>query len=376
MKKAQVLFLIIITIRIILCFQPGFKVDMEVWQSWSERLINLGPDNFYDKNIWTNYTPGYLIFLWLLGIIKNNLFFEVTLKLFTNLFDIGSATLIFLIIRKHVDNFSARLGALLYLANPAVVFNSCVWGQIDGILTFFILLSFYLANEIKRIEFALPTFFASILIKPQAALYLPMLAKLSLDNFSTKKFLTGLVLSCSLYLLISMLFSPTNILFGLPLLISKMLNDYPYTSLYAFNFWALVGWWKMDSTLWNGLSLQTWGFFLFIFSILPTLILQKKNSFLVYFSVSLITLAFFLFLTRIHERYLFPFFAFFVVTTLLKKSVKFLAIYMLITFIHLYNLWYVYAKLDNNYLFSTGLILTFIILLKDFYKEAYDKKKN
>ncbi|HEY5601252.1 MAG TPA: hypothetical protein VIK81_04170, partial [Patescibacteria group bacterium] len=69
-----------------------------------------------------------------------------------------------------------------------------------------------------------------------------------------------------------------------------------------------------------------------------------------YLFASLFILAFFLFPTRVHERYLLPVFAFLIVAAFQLKSKFLIAIYLLLTLIHLANLYFVYSYYNNNFL--------------------------
>lgn len=376
----------VILIRFILTFAPSFMIDMQTWLSWSERLTKLQPWHFYNPLIWTNYTPGYLFILWLLGLASNQLLnisfhsqtFEIMIKLLSNIFDVATTLLIFHIIKKHTSQRLALIGSLCYLFNPAVIFNSSVWGQIDGLLTFFLLLAFYLL-QLKRIHFSLPVFIFSLLVKPQALVEFPLYILLTIRE-PIKKIAWGIITSLSIWLFFSLLFFPTDIIFGLPKLILQMLKDYPYTSLYAFNIWALLGWWQSDLQTWNGLFLQNWGLLLYLISLLLILAPVVKKSFykapVNYYVLTLLTFSFFLFPTRIHERYLLPFFAFLLIVAFIKKSKKLVFFYLLMSAVHLYNLWYVYSSANNNsyYYLSTISLVVFIFLLKDYYQTIYAKK--
>ena len=100
---------VIVLIRVVLFSQPSFQIDMTAWQAWAARLVQLGPMNFYDKNIWTNYMPGYLFFLWMLGLLFNGIFhisffssaFVYVIKLTTTVFDIATAVLIYKLLKEN-----------------------------------------------------------------------------------------------------------------------------------------------------------------------------------------------------------------------------------------------------------------------------------
>lgn len=400
----KISFVVIVLIRVVLFFQPSFQIDMTAWQAWAARLVQLGPMNFYDKNVWTNYTPGYLFFLWILGLLFNGIFhipffssaFIYVIKLTTTVFDIASAVLIYRLLKEN-NKFWPSLGFILYLGNPAIIFNTSVWGQIDGILTFFILLSLYLVTKKNKPVLSSLFFAEAFLIKPQTIAFLPLYTLIIFQRF--KKNLIKIVAAVFLiFISYSLLFFPKNIFFGLLNLVVQMANDYKMTSLYAFNTWAIWGWWQNDSIKFMGISYAFLGFFIYALFLtlifVPVLIKQTKDKFYLYFSYALSAMAFYLFPTRVHERYLLPFFAFFLIAAILRKSKFLLLIYLIVSIINFVNLWYVYyyfnfiynspAHIDNIfYLFinnnykalSALLIFCFLIALAVYYKLIFYAKK-
>ncbi len=395
---------VIILIRVVLFSQPSFQIDMTAWQAWAARLVQLGPMNFYDKDIWTNYMPGYLFFLWILGLLFNGIFhisffssaFVYVIKLSTTAFDIATAVLIYKLLKEN-NKFWPALGFILYLGNPAIIFNTSVWGQIDGILTFFILLSLYLVTEKNKPLLSSAFFAEAFLIKPQTIAILPLYALIIFQRFK-KKLIKTVAVVFLIFISYSLLFFPKNIFFGLLNLVVQMTKDYSMTSLYAFNTWAILGWWQNDSTKLMGISYAFLGFSIYaLFLILilaPSLIKQNKDKFYLYFLYGLSMMAFYLFPTRVHERYLLPFFAFFLIAAILRKSKFLLLIYVIVSIINFVNLWYVYyyynyiynnpafrenvfyLLIDNNYkLLSALLIFCFLIILTVYYRLTFYAKK-
>lgn len=408
-KKIPFLFkflvIAILFLRIILFTQPSFQIDMIAWQAWSARLVQVGPMNFYDTNIWTNYTPGYLFFLWIIGLLFNGIFnvpffsstFIYIIKFITTIFDIATAILIFKILKEYGNKSWSILGFTLYLGNPAVIFNSSVWGQIDGILTFFILLSLYLIIEKHKPSFSSAFFAQAFFIKPQAIAVFPLYVLIILQNFK-KKFIGIITVFFLIFMAYALLFFPKDIFSGFVNLVIKMTKDYSFTSLYTFNMWSILGWWQNDAIKWMGLSYALWGFLMYILAlvliIIPSLIKQNKDKFYSYLLYSLLILAFYLFPTRVHERYLLPFFAFFLIAALLKKSRLFISIYIIVSIINFINLWFVYyyynfiysnpilsnnmfyGLIEQNYkLLAATLIFCFSIILFFYYRLKFYAKK-
>ncbi|MBI2196322.1 hypothetical protein HYU45_01785 [Candidatus Daviesbacteria bacterium] len=376
MNKYTVWILVlVIFIRLYLIILPSFRIDMNSWQAWSTRLAEVTPLHFYAPNYFSDYFPGYLYMLWFLGLTFKLLFstlsifslpFEYYLKFFTNVFDIATAYFIY----KIICNYKQKAGfwaAIFYLANPALFFNSSVWGQIDGILTFFLVYSAYCLLELKSAYRFSISSSLSILVKPQGLAIFPVTIIYLITNYKYKKYFSLLLIPIFLILL-SLPFFLKDPVLGLFHLFQKSANTYPYTSMFSYNFWAFAGWWIPDSTKFSAVTYQAWGIIIYLVMlvfILGPLIIKKgyKNNFLIYFAMALASFAFFLFLTRIHQRYLFPFFAFLAVSAFIKNSMKLKIIYTALSLIHFINLWYVYYYYNYVYTnpkFSSLLIFKFL----------------
>lgn len=404
-NSLNLLLIAIFLFRLFLFNLPSFHIDMGDWEAWSYKLVSQGSLNFYSNSFFSDYFPGYLYVLWIIGEIYHFVFpnlsfanfnFEVLIKFITTVFDFGTAYLIYKIIKKHSGKFS-KIAALLYLLNPSVIFNSSIWGQIDGVFTFFLVCSSYLLIERKK---PLKASFLSSLaffIKPQALAFYPILLFTVLK--SSKQYLLYVILiMISVPIIFSVPFFGTYPFSGLINLAKKSADVYPYTSLYAYNFWGIFGWWKPDNINFLIFSYKNWGFILYLTAqtlILFPLIENKLNSKYLYFSSSLSLMAFYVFLPRMHERYLFPFLAFILIASFLNKSRLLIGMYLFISIIHFLNLWYVYyfydfvynnpnmgssilysfyKLLDNNgNTLSLLIVLSFILLLVFYYKSIYAK---
>lgn len=327
---------------------------MNLWIAWSERLVSIGPLSFYSTHYFSDYFPGYLYILWALGSLHSFIFpfsqfntfsFEVFIKSVTTIFDIGTAYYIFKIIQRHQKPL-AVLGFILYLANPAIIFNSSIWGQVDGVFTFFLVLTTYSLLENKDNLKSNIFLSLAILIKPQSLAMLPIIFMKSFGDKNIFDTIKKLFLIPILLIILSLPFFINDPIFGLANLGQKATAVYPYTSLFAFNFWSLFGFWESDEKTWINISYQAWGLIIYgvsvVLIIIPPLLKKIKDNFYLYLSISLSFLVFYLFLTRMHERYIFPFLAFILIASLIKRSKKLLGIYIISTLIHLANLWYVY----------------------------------
>lgn len=368
-----ILIAFIIVIRLILMLTPSLKIDMGVWQAWTARLVEVGPAQFYSPDYFADYFPGYLYILWAVGFIFQQLTsfnffskeFELVLKFITNIFDILTALFIFKIVNKYQKKL-ASFAACVYLANPVIIFNSSIWGQVDGIFTFFLVLSAYNLIELKRgVKWSFAAA-CSILIKPQSLAILPAVLLYLIKNFKRKSVVLYVLILAVLVITASIPFFAADPLFGLFKLFGKTAAGYTYTSLNAFNFWSIIGFWKQDNIKWL-ISYQSWGiilYFIFLFiAIFPIIKKVRLKEGSMYLIIALSFLIFFLFPTRVHERYLFPFFAFFTVAIFIFKSLKLFVVYAILSLIHLINLWFVYFyynSIYNNPKFSGSFIFDLI----------------
>lgn len=369
------LFLFVILIKISFIFIPGLKIDIDTYQAWAGRLLELGPSNFYSPDYFSDYFPGYLYLLWFLAFIFKSIFpllsfdsfqFEVLLKIVNLSFDLATTLLVFKIVQNY-HKIWAYISALLYLSNPALTFNTSIWGQTDSIFTFFTLLGFYYLLELKKTN--LWSFFISlaVLIKPQTLSSLPPLLILFLRNYSLTKIIPSWILVLILIIIIPLPFFLSNPIFGLFDQLKSSTNQYPYGSINAFNFWSSFSNWKSDETLFL-FSYKIWGIILFLASVLSLLFLlskvpKNKLTVFTYYAVAITILAYFLFLTRMHERYLYPFFAFLTISIGLWKSKTLIVINVIMSILHFLNLYYVYFYYNhvfNNSSFNGNLFYSII----------------
>lgn len=399
LKNHFLLIIIIfgVLIRLIAVTFPGFKFDMDAWFAWALRLNQVGFSNFYSEEIWTNYTPGFLYILAILGFIKNifsipDTIFYYLLKIPSLLSEIIIGIFVYKIISKQSVQW-AKIAALSIFLNPAFIFNSSVWGQIDGILSLCLLLSVYFLNRLNLIASSLFLGLA-LLIKPQAILIFPVFAIFLVKNLSINNILK-LILPCLLTIfLLSLPFFPSQPVLGFPFLILEMLNDYPYISLYAYNFWGMIGFWISDHTLWNKISYQNWGYILFVFYWLIILYFYFKKKLSIFTLAVIASLSLYFLPTRVHDRYLYPSLIFLIFLSSLLKSRLLMILTITLSILHCLNLYYVYVYYNelylkmpkilydpiiynflDNYGYALSALSTFIFILISINIIKYDSKK-
>lgn len=347
---SALIFFLAFLLRIFFVPHPGFKADIAYWKWWG---MSAAHDGIVGPLIHTayNYPSFYLYILKATSHLyefitgynyqldqqstyfwnDSNLLYLFLIKLPYILADLGIGILIYKIVKMvlpfHKKNsFTALLAASFYLFNPVVIYNSALWGQTDSLGSLFVLLSFYF---LLKERFLLVGIFAaiSVFMKTQTIIFLPLF------------FLAGMLLSKKpVENLIRCLwvFFATVIVINLPFLANHLMDRvfdimytsqlyFPYVSMNAYNLWWIF-FGKNSSSfldqqpLLSFLTYKTAGVLLFgfFYSLSLTLFVQTKNitdtlvKTKIFLSALIIaSFAFFLVLTQMHERYLFPLFAFY-----------------------------------------------------------------
>jgi Gpi18-like mannosyltransferase len=283
--------------------------------------------------------------------------FLYVLKFPSNLFDLGTSTLIFAFLKKKMEDRWALIYAATYLFNPSTIFNISIWGQFDAIYTFFVVSSLILILEEKPVA-SLIVYGLAVLSKHQALVFMPVIFFFLIRRFSWRKILSSLA-SFAITLLVFIV--PFNWKNPLSLALGIYLGGYGhynFTSLNAFNLWALVGFSVHDNrAIFPFVTYQIVGWLLF--SGVLIMILYHVNKFsskhekaLLINLTGVLYFAFFMFLTRIHERYLFPAIALYLLSMTYDKKQVFS--YGVITATFLFNQAYALFFLNKGMFVPNG----------------------
>ncbi len=337
-------------IRIAISNNQGFAWDVLTHIRWAKSLFEYGLSNAYEKSN-SNLPPVFMYILYLFSypIAKLGDYSSLFAKLPGIISDIGISIVIYLFVKRKlgVENLSKNsplISMTLFLFNPAIIFASAIWGKWDdSLLSFFLLLTIYYHNTYKEgIFYAL-----AILTKLHGIILAPIL----LRNKDLPKLIVPFVLTSILILI--PFFSHLKILYEE--VVIRSINQPPHITISAYNFWWLFNWsgwgkeWfdaPRDTNMYYFIIPKYFGLLVFI-SILALLIIYIKQkdykmesicfgSFFIYFTS-------FLFLTRVHERYMYyciPFLA------LLLNDKKFLYTYIILSITFFLNLYFVY---EQNY---------------------------
>lgn len=359
-------------LRIYLSQFEGHAFDILHFKEWSHAVYYNGFSNFY-SSIWVDYPPFYIYILWLVGAVYK-LFFSYPFDIYTDVFtilikspanvmDIASALLVFLIVKKHAGFKLAFPAMLFYVFNPAIIYNSAIWGQVDSVNTFFILLALMFMESDKP-ELAGASMAVAILTKPQSLLLLPLIVILLVKNQKPFRIVKASIVAIVVFITLALPFYLKTPLFQLIKTYGTAYNEYSFTSVNAFNLWAFSGFWKPDSAPFLFLSYRIWGYILFgiLFVYVAYRTAKNRDGKSIYFASAILFFGFFMLFTRIHERYLFPMFA--PLAIIMSLDRRFVFIFWSLTATFLFNLGYVLEFSHMNVLIPDGnpyVMLTSVI---------------
>ncbi len=313
-----VILLLVLGAKVLIAPLYSYKVDLGTYAAWASRLAQLGPANFYASGYFADYPPGYMYVLWgvgsaikALGIAWGSAAATTLLKFPAILADLAIAWLTFVRLRPG-GKALAWGAALAFALNPALILNSAVWGQTDSILSLLLLLAF-LAQGKRQFELSWALLSLAILTKPQALLVAPLFIFWPWGWWRAGRPATSALAALATTFFIVDPFRSGRPWSWLIELYSGTAGNYAETSVNAMNLAAvLFGMRGQDSVLYWGLPAQAWGFIIGLSIGLGFLIAYLRSRDRVAYTqlLAAATLVAFVCLTRMHERYLYPFFVF------------------------------------------------------------------
>lgn len=366
-------------LRILLMFLV-WHPDLNNHIDWGIRFFEYGPEKFYapSSNVWNftwpNQPPGtILIFagirklyeflfsiVWWINVniplFPSNVmkffeeqFYQGLLKLPAILADLGIAYIIYKFFVSIKKSKLAVLGAAFFLFNPVVWYNSAVWGQTDSTINFFAILSLYMLLRKKLIWSAI---FLSIClyIKISLAIFVPLFVIIAIrQKYKVRQYLFSIILPLFSILAVTLIFSGNQnpAVWLYEIYTKKVLtNQLQVITANAFNIWAsIAGIHERPQSLpFLLLTYRDWGYILFGLSFIPLLVAlwksQKPTTVIWVFALT--AFSSWMFLTNMHERYLYPLFPYFTILAVNYKKLR--PIYWSVSginLLNLYNFWFV-----------------------------------
>ncbi len=306
--KTTLLLLLALILRVYLILQPGHPYDLTTFQIWGDKLLSLGPQRFFAQ-VWTDYLPlPIYLSSFIYQIAKLfHLSFALTFKIAISLLEVG-----LILLSSHLAQ-STGLKQILFLFlffSPAFLIDGSLWGQLDGVVSLLLLLSFLFLKS-QNLTLSALLFSLAFSTKPIIVLTLPFILLFFLNQ---RKFQSLFLFSFFFFLFsFALSFPPVRSLNPLKLAhftLQRILNQastYPFTTINAFNFWSLKGsFWQPDTIQILGLNAHTFGIIIFLFfylNLLRFVILNPQANKLTT-GAGLSLVLFYTFSTRMHERHL------------------------------------------------------------------------
>jgi dolichyl-phosphate-mannose-protein mannosyltransferase len=335
-----------LVLRVVFLPSTGFHNDVAAFEAWTLTLKDNAPWLFYAKTSFADYPPGYFLVLWVLGGIYGALgnlhlistsdpsYFalRILVKLPALIMDLVDAVLIFAIVRRYASEAVALGAAILFALNPASIYVSAYWGQVDSVAWGCVLAALWLtlrssdqpSKTVPRLVWAWLVLAFSILIKPQGALVSIVLLGFAVATADAavrhRRLLgtgLGVVAAFVLAFAVSALFHGTlNPLAAFGWLLERYVYGsavYPYNSINAFNLYAIKQpFWQSDLAplTFFGVpfgAMVVWGIGLVLAAtaLITARFVQQRDDRAFLEAAMLIAFAFFVLSTRMHERYIY-----------------------------------------------------------------------
>lgn len=412
--KFKLVILIFIFVRLLIALFGTWHPDVNNHVDWGIRFFEYGPKYIYapDSNVWSftwpNQPPGTMVIFAAVRKIYEASFsvmwsinthidvFPSTVMTFWEskgyiallktpfvFADVGLAYLIYKIVKKSNVKY-AKIAAITFLANPVVIYNSSFWGQTDSLINLLALLAFYLLFR-KKITLSMMLMALSLYIKISLIIFVPFYAIVLIKKSKISETAVSLCLSFGLIVLLTSFFSTGSPFVWLYRLYTDNIlgQQLQVITANAANFWAIItGLHEQPHTFaLLGLTYQYWAIIITAIFLLPVtvrLVKQKADEISVYWALAAVAFVTWMFLTNMHERYLYPFFP--LATILLftgkfRYSVKEYALISVISLLNMYNLWWkpdfplLVASLSGaDFLAIRMLAMVMLILFIQFYR--------
>jgi len=359
-----------LAVRLLLGSHGVFQADAQTFRGWATRLVTTPLSDFYGNGTArpVDHLPGDLWILWgiahLYRLISPDANFQspgflVLLKLVPGLADLGIGAVLYLIARHLAGPGVGLLAAALFVFNPAPVFVSAIWGQWDSVSALFMLVALWLVLR-GSAEWALPALTYAVLIKPQLALLLPLLAIVWWRRYvqpgrrpergpdlarRVRRLALATLASLGLFLALDLPFGV-----GLPPLPTRWTilerldvawNQERSVSANAFNLWGVLAHASGSRFIDDGrvfllgVSYQHWGEALLALAVAIALVVvwRRPDAPAVLWATLTITLSLFMLPTRIHERYLMPAVVLAVLVAALAPGMRWLGVALSLTYL-------------------------------------------
>jgi dolichyl-phosphate-mannose-protein mannosyltransferase len=297
---------------------PGFGPDMLLYKAWTLRIVRSGPSSLLDP-AWASAPAGTLspLHVFLLGGLGwlwqwiDPLFaywrsnsFNLLVRLPTILADVAAMIGIYRIALLQFPAEKVLARTAMFCFSPPLILVSAVWGSPEAILV--ALLIWGTCFLMEGNEFlGILLLACSALVHVPAVLFLPLGLIVALQRKKVGATALALGLTLVVAQLLGWSLSPRSPLEPYV----QQLHHSPFTCVNAFNVWFPVGHLQSDKDGALGLAVvsrRALGAAIFLTFYLLALmkVWERESESVLIREMALAGLAYFLFLTRVHERYL------------------------------------------------------------------------
>jgi Gpi18-like mannosyltransferase len=317
-NRPAVLFAITAFAALVLryCLAPllGSEYDLGAFSYWAATGKNLNFFHFYYPGAWMKLSfPNYALYFPMLAAIgpvadATSEIGRMLLKTPAIFGDIFLSGIVYFYARPRF-----RLAAAAFiLFNPAIWFDSAIFGQVDCFHTAFMLLA-VIALTRKYYGIAWIWFVVAVFFKIQAIAILPVLVAVHFKDSGIKKMIVESAPAGVLAALFALPFVLASSFGGIWRSMQSSVGMFPSVSINAWNPWYLLhmlsGRWVSDAETVFGVSYRNIGLVVFALAAAAIIYaLPKRPSRTTVISAACVMVyAFFMLPTEMHERYLYPF---------------------------------------------------------------------
>ncbi len=256
----------------------GYSSDVACFSAWAMRMAENGPAGFYAPDYFADYPPGYMLVLGavgkiarLLGIGYGNKAMGLLLSVVPIACDLAAAALIGRIAVRYCGAPVGLAAAASAAFCPALLYDTGIWKQMDGVLCFLMVACFWLLCQKKWLAGA-AVYGLALAVKPQPLLLGPALAVCFVVAVAQQKTparrgrmlgitLASAICSVGVVVLCSLPFWPGQPAAWLLDKYTGTVSSYPYASVNGFGLLALLGgnWRPQEQAAFAGISWQVLG---------------------------------------------------------------------------------------------------------------------
>ncbi len=320
-------------LELLLIALPDTMGDLLEYRRWTRQLATRGLEGAYwppqpnppgeasEHNWPIDYPPVFPYLLWGLGhglewlvpgALARDALVDSLVRVPLLLAHWLCGALIARFVARRADASAGRLAFVLHVLNPALVFNTCYWGQADALVALGLVASVVSVAE-RRPGFGWAIMAVTALVKPIAAPFFALLALFEVRERGWWHLLHCLVLALVAAVVTLAPFVWIGRMGDALRAVFLQVDAMPYASVNAHNLWWLVTgglpWTPADTSLVMGLSYRLVGFLLFGAFLTATLawLWRSDGPRGLPLAAAGAALAFFVLNTHMHENHLYVF---------------------------------------------------------------------